>query len=451
MNKGLRIFNWCFSIYCFTAVLVFRVSFATVIFLLLGLASLPIAPVYKYWQQYTYKKWVRPLIIGLVFFFGLAVAPAIEEPENTSSVVIEEIATESPSSAASSTENTEDSRKLSTETAEETALIAERILVKEDTETQEGYVAVISPEETDIVNLPTEFSLSAVPAYSGTAYVTINNNVPYFTEADVEVARTSYEVYGELDSSGRCGVCVASVGQDIMPTEERGSIGSVKPTGWHTVKYDCVDGNYLYNRCHLLGYQLTGENANTKNLITGTRYMNVEGMLPFENMVADYVKETGDHVLYRVTPIFENSNLLASGVLMEAKSVEDNGEGILFCVYCYNVQPGVSIDYADGDSYLEETGESTLPNKPEIIESTADSASNTSTDSLSTSPSAISENIHQEPSQSDTNSTTTVWLSETGSKYHSINNCGRMNPDKAVQVTEEQAVAQGMGKCSKCW
>lgn len=162
---------------------------------------------------------------------------------------------------------------------------------------------------------PFSSSPSEIPAYSGSPYVVINNNIPYFTESDYTTS--SYEYYSDLDSLGRCGVCVASIGKDLMPTEERGSIGSVKPTGWHTVKYDNVDGKYLYNRCHLIGYQLSGENANTKNLITGTRYLNIQGMLPFENMVADYVKETGNHILYRSTPIFEGNNLLASGVLLE--------------------------------------------------------------------------------------------------------------------------------------
>lgn len=198
------------------------------------------------------------------------------------------------------------------------------------------------------------FDMANIPAYSGKPYVVVNGNTPYFS--DSELTTTSYESYSDLDSLGRCGVCIASVGQDIMPTEERGSIGSVKPTGWQTVKYNgVVDGNYLYNRCHLIGYQLTAENANDKNLITGTRYMNVEGMLPFENMVADYVKETDNHVLYRVTPIFEGNNLVASGVLMEAKSVEDGGDGILFCVYCYNVQPNVTINYLDGSSKIDGT------------------------------------------------------------------------------------------------
>lgn len=188
------------------------------------------------------------------------------------------------------------------------------------------------------------FDLSAIPAYSGQPYVAVNNNVPFFSDADL--TDVSFESYGDLDALGRCSVAYASVGTDTMPTEKRGNIGQVKPTGWHTVKYVFVDGKYLYNRCHLIGYQLTSENANEKNLITGTRYLNVQGMLPFENMTADYVKETENHVLYRVTPVFEGNNLVAAGVLMEAESVEDKGEGVEFCVFVYNAQPGVTIDYA---------------------------------------------------------------------------------------------------------
>ena len=202
--------------------------------------------------------------------------------------------------------------------------------------------------------------LSSLPSFSGEPYVAINGNVPDFTDADLTTS--SFEEYSNLDTLGRCGVAYACIGTDLMPTEERSSIGQVKPSGWHTVKYDCVDGKYLYNRCHLIGYQLTGENANENNLITGTRYLNVEGMLPFENMVADYIKETGNHVLYRVTPIFEGDNLVASGVHMEAKSVEDDGDGILFNVYCYNSQPGVGIDYATGESWLDTGSGAESPN-----------------------------------------------------------------------------------------
>lgn len=194
------------------------------------------------------------------------------------------------------------------------------------------------------------FDLSQISIYTREAYVTVNGNVPFFS--NVEITDQSFETYSPLDELGRCGVAFACVGQDLMPTEERGSIGQIKPSGWHLVKYDCVDGKYLYNRCHLIGYQLTAENANERNLITGTRYLNIEGMLPFENQIADYVQQTDNHVLYRVTPIFEGDNLLASGVLMEGYSVEDSGTGICFCVYAYNVQPGVQIDYATGESAL---------------------------------------------------------------------------------------------------
>ena len=188
-------------------------------------------------------------------------------------------------------------------------------------------------------------SLDELPAYAGEPYVAVNANQPFFEETDYTTE--AFETYSELDDLGRCGPAYACVGTELMPTEDRESISSVTPSGWINVEYD---GQYLYNRCHLIGFQLTGENANEKNLITGTRYMNVDGMLPFENMVADYVKETDNHVLYRVTPVFEGDNLVASGVLMEAYSVEDSGEGVTFCVYAYNVQPGITIDYATGAS-----------------------------------------------------------------------------------------------------
>lgn len=192
-------------------------------------------------------------------------------------------------------------------------------------------------------------SVNDIPEFDDkTPYVIINNNNPDFDDEDL--VTESYENYSPLDELGRCGVAMACIGTDIMPTEERGSIGQVKPSGWHLIKYDNVDGKYLYNRCHLIGYQLTGENANTQNLITGTRYLNVEGMLPFENMIADYVKTTGYHVIYRVTPIFEGENLLASGVQMEGMSVEDGGKGIRFNVYAYNSQPGITINYLNGES-----------------------------------------------------------------------------------------------------
>lgn len=192
-----------------------------------------------------------------------------------------------------------------------------------------------------------------IPAYAGEISVTVNDGIPFFTEEDV--TEYAFEEYSPLDDLGRCGVAFANVCRELMPTGQREDIRRVRPTGWQTVKYDVIADQYLYNRCHLIGYQLAGENANEKNLITGTRYFNVEGMLPWENQVAEYVDETDNHVLYRVTPCFEGENLVASGVLMEAWSVEDSGEGVCFNVYCYNIQPGIIIDYATGESRPDES------------------------------------------------------------------------------------------------
>ena len=196
------------------------------------------------------------------------------------------------------------------------------------------------------------YSMDTIPAYSGESFVVIDDNQPSFTEE--ELTTTAYEFYSDLDYLGRCGVTEACIGTELMPTEARGDISSVKPTGWEQEFYDFVDGEALYNRCHLIGFQLTGENANECNLITGTRYMNVDGMLLCEDMVADYIKETDNHVLYRVTPAFVEDELVARGVQMEALSVEDGGDGICFNVFCYNVQPGVEIDYATGENWLAE-------------------------------------------------------------------------------------------------
>ncbi len=201
-------------------------------------------------------------------------------------------------------------------------------------------------------NTTQSYDMDAIPAYAGQNYVVINDNKPEFTEQDYTTE--TFENYSELDSLGRCGVAYANISQDTMPTEERGSIGMIKPTGWHTVKYDNINGKYLYNRCHLIGYQLSGENANEKNLITCTRQMNTEGMLDFENQIAEYVENTGNHVLYRVTPVFEEDNLLATGVQMEAMSVEDKGQGVSFNIFVYNVQDGIEIDYSNGDSHQKE-------------------------------------------------------------------------------------------------
>lgn len=253
-------------------------------------------------------------------------------------------------------------------------------------------------------------ALSDIPEFSGEPYVVINDNEPSFPAEDF--TSEGFEEYSPLDDLGRCGVAYANVGLETMPTEERGSISNVKPTGWKSVQYDFVDGKSLYNRCHLIGFQLTGENANRQNLITGTRYMNVDGMLPFENLVADYVKETENHVLYRVTPIFEGDNLVASGVQMEAQSVEDKGEGVCFNVYVYNNQPGVTIDYETGDSWASDEA------------------------------------------PADTSQESTYILNTSSRKFHKPN-CGSVETispsnKKSYTGTREELINQGYEACGKC-
>ncbi len=298
-----------------------------------------------------------------------------------------------------------------------------------------------TPPPSQLPTASASFSLAKVPAFSGNAYIAVNGNVPYFDDSDLTT--NSFETYSPLDSLGRCGVTYACVGQDIMPTEERGSIGQVKPTGWHTVKYDCVDGKYLYNRCHLIGFQLTGENANEENLITGTRYLNIEGMLPFENMVADYVKETNNHVLYRVTPIYEGDNLLAAGVLMEGYSVEDKGDGVTFCVFAYNAQPGVKINYATGESELESGSVNTQP-KPQPEKP-----------AMPVAPSKPTENTPApEPQQNAPQSQCDYVLNTNTKKFH-LPSCSSADDIKATNRQEysgnrDDLIAQGYVPCKRC-
>lgn len=333
-----------------------------------------------------------------------------------------------------------------------------------------------------------DYTASHVPAFAGYLYVELDNNVPSFS--DSEKVTTAFENYSELDKLKRCGVAYANICKEIMPTEKRGAIGSVKPTGWHTMNYhELVDGNYLYNRCHLIAFELAGENANVKNLITGTRYLNVKGMLPYENLVAKYVKSTNNHVLYRVTPIFEGDNLVATGVKMEAWSVEDNGAGICFNIFVYNVQPEIAIDYATGDSWVDSS--------IQIISDSSNISKNGASNSQATTTQQKAQEVAQQVEQtkqeqtskavaskqanvqsvdtqqknqqldtlpaleekpvvdSDTSDVSgsgeMVWVASSGNgkKYHSNPNCSNMkNPN---QVTKEQAIASGKGPCSKCY
>lgn len=335
------------------------------------------------------KKNLLPLLVALCLLLSACGAPASDSGDETSST---------PSESVSIEESTPSIEPAQTEEPE------------------------ASPEVPSAASSAAPaLTIADIPAFSGDPYIAINGNEPAFTSD--EITTDSFETYSPLDSLGRCGVAFACIGTDLMPTEDRGSIGQVKPTGWHTVKYDCVDGKYLYNRCHLIGFQLSGENANERNLITGTRFMNVDGMLPFENMVADYVKETGNHVMYRVTPYYDGNNLLANGVQVEAMSVEDDGDGILFNVYVYNAQPGVGIDYATGDSWLE-GGSATVTEEP----------------------------VQTEPQQSS--STATYILNTNSKKFHypDCSSVDQMNESNKQEFfgTRDEAIAQGYDPCGRC-
>lgn len=276
------------------------------------------------------------------------------------------------------------------------------------------------------------FNLAEVPPYAGKPSVEVNGNVPFFTLDDL--ARGAFEEYSPLDQLGRCGVAFALVGRETMPLEERGSIGMVKPSGWHTVRYDgLVDGNYLYNRCHLIAFSLAGENANERNLITGTRSMNTQGMLPYEERVADYIDRTGNHVLYRSTPVFEGDELVARGVLLEAQSVEDGGAGVRFCAWCYNVEPGVEIDYATGESVLAAAG----------VTAAAEAVG----------PDAAARPAEPAANSADADVRTYV-LNTNTRKFHlpdcsSVDDMAEHNK-RIVESTREEVIAEGYQPCKRC-
>lgn len=302
-------------------------------------------------------------------------------------------------------------------------------------------------------------SVGEIPAYSGEAAIEVNQNVPGFTKEDYTTE--AFEQYSPLDELGRCHAAYACVGEEIMPTEERGAIGMVKPSGWHTVKYDFVDGKYLYNRCHLIAYMLSGENANTENLITGTRYLNTEGMLPYENQVADYVHNIGNHVLYRVTPLYEGDNLVASGVEIEASSVEDRGKSLSFHVYCYNVQPGITIDYATGDSTLAEDDQTEnvrgIASELEVfaadaLEETKAAAGDQSLENVVTA--AVQEETSAEQDGGNAKEERDYVLNKNTKKFHypwcsSADDIKKKNR-KDFTGTREEVISQGYVPCKRC-
>lgn len=280
-----------------------------------------------------------------------------------------------------------------------------------------------------------EFQIESNITYTGDPYVVINNNEPYFTDEE-KASTEAFENYSQFDSLGRCGIAFANICQELMPEDKRESISSVKPTGWQSTKYDFIGGKYLYNRCHLIGFQLAGENANAQNLITGTRYLNIDGMLPFENLVADYVKETNNHVLYRVTPVYTGDNLVADGLYMEGWSVEDEGDGVCYNVYCFNVQPGVVINYKDGTSSegnpigTVAAGSATNVKKPEAVKDNSSTAL------------TVVEN-------------SSVYILNTNSKKFHTEGCSETKRIKkenkeTFNGTREELISDGYEPCGKC-
>ena len=379
------------------------------------------------------KKWMIIALASALFVIGVLLSPSAGQPLD-----IEDLPNYSESGNSDTYEESESDKENTNDISYEVGTNDENNDVLEDNPKDESESFPSTPTSPEDVEVP-ELSVgketvvpvnpSQLPLYSGNPYVIVENNIPSFSGA--ELTAIGYEKYSPLDSYGRCGVAIASCGKEIMPRadEERGSISSIKPSGWIQASYSGVSGGYLWNRCHLIGWQLSAENANRQNLITGTRYMNVSGMLPFENMIADYIKETDNHVAFRVTPIFEGNNLVCSGVQMEAYSIEDNGRGICFNVYCYNVQPGIIIDYATGES------------------SNANEKNNSNTDIDKEQSNSKEDNSNVE-NDNEANQQM-VWIPKSGKKYHSNSRCSNMkNPSK---VTIEEAKKQNYTPCSKCY
>lgn len=424
MKKTSKTIQWIFTVVFGICALANGFHFSSLLLLLATILLMPIEPIRNFLKDKAkIKSGIAITLAIILFFIGILNSPLsnastdISDSSTISSTVSD---TDSENKVSSSEiSSADDTASKDSGTSSNTSSTASDDTVTSQTSSKEETVSSIGTGNATAVKP------SDIPAYSGKPYAIVNNNIPNFSAS--ELTQKGYEKYSPLDSLGRTQVAVASVGKDTMPapSEERGSISSIKPSGWIQAKYTNVSGGWLYNRCHLIGWQLSAENANKSNLITGTKYLNINGMLPFENMVADYIKETGDHVAYRITPIYEGNNLLASGVQMEAYSIGDKGESICFNVYCYNVQPGVTINYA--------TGSSTGP-----IEETS---SQTPTTSSTPTP---------EPEVSIEQTSRMVWIpTNGGTKYHSHSGCSNMKNPR--QVSKGEAESLNYEPCKKCW
>lgn len=408
MKKFLKILQWVYA--ASAGILAITSGFYYSSLLLLGAAILliPLPAVRSFLEEkLKIKTWLAVVLAVVLLAAGASASPLAQVEDSSADFTQPTYLQETTAETTVVTQPTEITAPTETTVQTEPATEPTEKPEQEPTHVGSGSAKPVS--------------LKDVPAFSGKAYVVVNDNIPNFSEK--ELTTKGYESYSSLDSLGRTRTAVASVGRDTMPkeNEERGSISGIKPTGWRQAKYSNISGGWLYNRCHLIGWQLSAENANRKNLLTGTKYLNIEGMLPFENMVADYIKETNGHVAYRITPIYDGDNLLASGVQMEAYSVEDEGESICFNVFCYNVQPGVTIHYA--------TGASSGPAEEE-------------TKAPTTAPTT-------QPAEDDTDSGEMVWIPKSGKKYHSNKNCSGMKGPS--HVSKETAINRGYEPCKKCY
>lgn len=419
MKKGSQIAQWVFTGLFGVCALGNGFHWSSLFLLLAAGLMAPIPAIRNWLKSIKIKNWLAITLAVVVFFVGMIGSPMSETPDALDSGG--SLYSENLNDTSGTSSTTENNTLSNTSSTEDTSSVTTEDSSVSSTTSKPSSVGGGTAKPVD---------LSSIPAYSGNAFVTINNNKPSFSSA--ELTTKGYEKYSPLDNLKRCGVAIASCGKEIMPgaNEERGSISSIYPSGWNQAKYEGISGGWLWNRCHLIGWQLSAENANRENLITGTRYMNISGMLPFENMVADYIRETGNHVAYRITPIYKGNNLVCSGVQMEAYSIEDNGDGIEFNIYCYNVQPGININYADGSS------------------SSQNGSNNT------TSSSKPTTSVEENTNTNDNTGSTKYVLNTNTKKFHypSCGSAGRIAAKNYAESNQsrDSLIAQGYSPCGNC-
>lgn len=443
MKKILNVIQWILSAVFLICLFGTGLHWSSIILLVATVLMMPIKPLREFLSGIKIKGALSVVLSIVLFFVAIIASPSgqssseqIKKHEEASTGISQQVQSEKTTSTTS--------KEISTEkTTSATSIYNDTDI--EHTSKYNSNNAIAASGGTAIKNIGGNkvSSASSLPSYNGKAYSVVNNNTPTFSASDKK-SKEPFERYSNLDGLGRCGVAYANICKELMPTEKRGAIGMVKPSGWQTIKYDNIDGKYLYNRCHLIGYQLAAENANEKNLITGTRYLNVQGMLPFENMVADYVKETKHHVLYRVTPVFVGNELVARGVQIEAYSVEDNGDGICFNVYCYNIQPGITINYADGSSALGTNTPTQASTTKTTTKATTKSTTKTTTKVTTKTTTKVTTKT---VTQSGNNSSATVYITDSGKKYH-LDGCRYLKSKHAISKSD--ALSQGYEPCGVC-